>query len=417
MCKIKHLPLHLMPNKILFISIDGMTDPLGQSQVLPYLIGLSEKGYKINIASCEKEINLKRHKDIINSIVSKHSITWSYCFYQTKIPFVSQIQNYLNLKRTVDRIVKDNTTILHCRSYLPALIGLQLKRKHANKFIFDMRGFWADERIDGNIWHLRNPLHKILYNYFKRKEIELIEKADYVVTLTNNAKREIELWKLKPMPKIKVIPCCVDLNHFVLKNNEDKINNRNKLDIVQNSYVVGYLGSLGTWYMLDEMFDFFKELHEKKTNSIFFFITNDKEQDIRNVAESKGILPECIIVKSAKREDVPNYISCLDIGLFFIKPLYSKKGSSPTKLAELLAGGIPIITNTGVGDVDELILRTNCGILVSSFNKEEYKDAMDKIQTLNTGKQYYRNIALTNFSLKKGIESYSMIYDYLTADK
>jgi len=46
--------------RILYISYDGMTDPLGQSQVIPYLIGLSQKGYVITIISCEKEDKFKK---------------------------------------------------------------------------------------------------------------------------------------------------------------------------------------------------------------------------------------------------------------------------------------------------------------------------------------------------------------------
>ena len=41
-----------------------MTDPLGQSQVLPYLIGLTKEGYQFTILSFEKKerfINKKYH--------------------------------------------------------------------------------------------------------------------------------------------------------------------------------------------------------------------------------------------------------------------------------------------------------------------------------------------------------------------
>ena len=166
--------------------------------------------------------------------------------------------------------------------------------------------------------------------------------------------------------------------------------------------------------MLDEMLDFFSELLKNKPNSIFFFITNDSETEILAAAKAKNIPSSAILVKPAKRNEVPVYISCLDIGLFFIKPLYSKKGSSPTKLAELLACGIPIITNSGVGDVDELILNTKCGFLISSFNTVSYREVIEKLNGLNTSKQFYRDIALTNFSLEKGVDSYQKIYNELT---
>lgn len=403
-----------MNKQILFISIDGMTDQLGQSQVLPYLVGLSNRGYKIGIVSCEKEINFKKTKNIINELLTKSNIVWSYCFYRTKIPILSQLQNFFNLREITTKEVKSNNNlILHCRSYLPALIGLQLKRKFNCKYIFDMRGFWADERIDGNIWNRKNPLYNYLYNYFKRREIELIDNADCIITLTNNAKKEIQSWPIKRLPDIEVIPCCADITHFVISNNSESIITRTKLNIPENSFVVGYLGSLGTWYMLDEMLNFFVELLKRRPNSFLFFITNDDEKEILKLVEKKNISLPLVLIKPAKRNEVPGYISCLDIGLFFIKPLYSKKGSSPTKLAEFLACGIPIITNTEVGDVDELVSNSHCGLLVSAFTEEAYHSAIAKISDLNKSKQYYRDIALSNFSLDKGVNSYEVVYKKL----
>ncbi|HKC67654.1 MAG TPA: glycosyltransferase [Bacteroidia bacterium] len=403
-----------MHKQILFISIDGMCDQLGQSQVLPYLTELSKNGFKITIVSCEKLTNFEKNKNTIENITASNNIIWKYCFYQTKIPLVSQFQNFFTLKKLArQEIINNKNIVLHCRSYLPALIGLQLKAKLNSKYIFDMRGFWADERIDGNIWNFKNPIHKFLYHYFKRKEIEMIENADYIVTLTNNAKKEIQSWKLKIVPSIEVIPCCADINHFAINTIDKKTEIKQKLNITENAFVIGYLGSLGTWYMLDEMLDFFKELQIKRPESILFFITNDDEKDILEAAETKKINLNSIIIKSAKRNEVPQYISCLDIGLFFIKPLYSKKGSSPTKLAELLASGKPVIANMGVGDVDELLLNTHCGVLISSFNTEAYKQAIDKISELKQPEQYYRDIALANFSLQKGVDSYNKIYNSL----
>jgi glycosyltransferase involved in cell wall biosynthesis len=408
-----------MNKPILFISIDGMTDMLGQSQVLPYLTKLSEQGYKINIVSCEKEQNFSRNKNAVSEIAGKYNIHWKYCFYSTKIPLLSQVKNFFALKKLAKQLTIESKgdIILHCRSYLPALIGLQLKKELKAKYIFDMRGFWADERIDGNIWSLKNPLHKFLYNYFKRKEIELIEHADCIVTLTDNAKKEIQSWKLAYTPEIEVTPCCTDVTHFLISGDDEKKNSKKNLNIQENSFVLGYLGSLGTWYMLDEMLDFFAVLQIKKPNSIFFFVTNDNEKDILMAAERKNIKTSSILVRSAKRNEVPAYISCFDAGLFFIKPLYSKKGSSPTKMAEILACGIPVITNAGVGDVDKLVTKTNCGIVIPSFKREAYSKAVDEMQILNLPQQHYRDVALSNFSLERGVNSYKKLYSYLSEDK
>ena len=134
-----------------FVSIDGMTDSLGQSQVLPYLVGLAKKGNKVGVISCEKKENWDLQHHTIQAIVSEAGISWDYCFYNTGKPFISQIQNYLALKKIViSKILNKetpNNIVLHCRSYLAGLIGLYCKRKMNTGIIFDMRGFWDDERV------------------------------------------------------------------------------------------------------------------------------------------------------------------------------------------------------------------------------------------------------------------------------
>ena len=406
-----------MSKKIIFISIDGMCDPLGQSQVLPYLTGLSEKGFAITIISCEKRGNFEKNKNIILAIITKYKLEWKYCFYENRIPILSQRNNFINLRKLTEKevLLKDKNVLLHCRSYLPALIGLQCKRKYGVKFIFDMRGFWADERIDGKIWNLKNPIHNLIYKYFKGKEKQMLGEADYIVTLTHEAKKIVSDLIPAGNKPIHVIPCCVDTNHFAIQTKERKLQIRKELNIPENSFVVGYLGSLGTWYMLNEMLDFFIELKKKKNNTIFFFVTPDDKEQIRKVAEEKNILITDLLIKSANRDQVPGYISVFDAGLFFIKPSFSKRGSSPTKLAELLSCGIPVITNAGVGDCDAIVHENNCGVVIKDFTLAEYEKALDALDNYtHKTAEYYRNVSLTNFSLEKGVSLYEEIYLSLT---
>ena len=59
-----------------------------------------------------------------------------------------------------------------------------------------MRGFYADERVDGKIWSLDNFIYKKIYNYFKSKEKEFLQFSDYTISLTENGKKEILIWNL-----------------------------------------------------------------------------------------------------------------------------------------------------------------------------------------------------------------------------
>jgi len=396
-----------------------MTDALGQSQVIPYLIGLTQKGYSFTIVSCEKKNRFEKHKVEIQHLLSQHNISWQPVPYSTLPSVLSKQKNLWLLKRRVNNLCKTLLPdIVHCRSYMAALIGLEMKKRYGVKFIFDMRGFWADERIDGGIWKFENPLHKNIYNYFKKKEITFLQHADYTISLTQNAKDELLSWqkiKEKNIP-VEVIPCCVDLELFSSDNINpaQQQNLRDQLNILSSEFVISYLGSIGTWYMLDEMLDFFKVLLLQKPTAKFLFITPDDKQEIITKAQNKGIPVEKIIIQSAKRNEVALFLSLSQLAIYFIKPAYSKKASSPTKTGEIMAMGIPIITNAGIGDSDRLLTSSGCGALIQQFSDDEYKRVIKEIDVLlSLDKTKIRACSQHYFSLEKGVELYDNVYKKL----
>lgn len=401
---------------VLYISYDGMTDPLGQSQVIPYLRGLSQLGYRISLISCEKKERFKKNELTIQRLLESAGIKWFPVPYSTLPSVLSKQLNLRAIQKKANEICRrEKPALVHCRSYMAALIGLKLKYKFGIRFIFDMRGFWADERIDGGIWNPANQIHKRIYAFFKKKEIEFLLNSDYTISLTENAKTEMESWKALQGRKlsIEVIPCCADLELFSSSrvDQAEKDLLKKKLGIGSGDLVISYLGSIGTWYMLDEMLDFFKQLSSSRPDAKFLFITPDDEQMIlRKVAEKK-IPKEQVIIRPADRRSVPLFLSLSDLSLYFIRPFYSKKASSPTKTGEIMAMGIPLITNTGIGDSDLMLSACNAGMLISDFNSAEYKRIIEQIDVLLAlDKKKIQEAAKNYFSLEEGVKKYAAVY-------
>lgn len=400
---------------ILYISYDGITDPLGQSQVLPYLIQLSIKGHKITLLSCEKRKEM-HHYHQTQELLKKYKIEWIGLNYTKNPPILSTLLDIYKLWRKALQLSKTNKyNIVHCRSYIASLVGLKIKKRFETKFIFDMRGFWADERIEGNIWKKNNWIYNKIYNFFKKKEIEFLSKANYTISLTENAKKEINTWtdiSDKPIP-IEVIPCCVDTSFFNAENISltTSENLLASLNLKKDDFIISYLGSIGTWYMLDEMLDFFKCLMTKREKAKFLFITTESPQLISTKAKAKGIPLNKIIITKSSRREVPSFLNLSKISIFFIKPTYSKKASSPTKLAEVMSMGLPVICNTNIGDVDAIILKTKVGAIIKEFSIAEYHKIIGQIDSLLLiDKNHIRKAAHEFFSLEKGVELYDKVY-------
>lgn len=401
-----------MPKHILFVSYDGMTDPLGQSQVLPYLAGLSKKGFHFSLLSFEKPDRFEKDENFIRQICSKNNIDWYPQKYTKRPPVLSTLFDLWKMQRVFRKIHRSHPIdLIHCRSYISAFVGLKQKRKRNIPWLFDMRGFWADERIEGNIWNPDHFIYKRIYNFFKRKERLFFNQSTAIISLTHAGKAEILSWKMDHVPdtKITVIPCCVDLDKFnpVSVSLSEKEAKRHELGLVSRK-ILGYIGSIGTWYLLNEMLSTFKQLSEQDENLIFLFVTKESESAIKSAAGSIGIPGEKIKVVSALHNEVPLLTSLFDYSIFYIKPSFSKIASSPTKQGELMAMGIPIICNSKVGDSAAIIRKYNAGIVVDLEN-----DQVPEID-LNQLKDFSREQSIKGanefYSLQSGISEYSHVY-------
>lgn len=402
--------------KILFISYDGMTDPLGQSQVIPYLQGLSKAGFKIFLLSCEKKQVYLQNKAIIQQLLDTSKITWIPLNYTKKPPVFSTLLDIYKLRRAAKKIHRENKLdMIHTRPGIPALVGLWMKKTMGVKFLNDIREFYADSRVEGGMWNTKIPMYVSIYNFFKKKEAEAVAKNDGIVCLTYAAESIIKEWKeYKDDIPLEVIPCSADLHLFdpAAINEYEKEDLKQELNISKDDFIISYLGSVGGWYLVDEMMQFCKMLSDKIPATKLLFISPHRHQEIKVAAEKWGIEANKIIIKKASRQQVPLLLSLSQYSVFFIRPCYSKQSSSPTKHGEIMAMGIPLITNSGVGDVETIVHRYHSGIVIQDFNRDNFADAIMKIAAVQGfNNESIRQGAKEFYSLDIAIEKYISIYN------
>jgi hypothetical protein len=161
---------------VLYISYDGMLEPLGQSQVLAYLERLTGDA-RIHLVSYEKPAD-RADADKVSALaqrLKRAGIVWHPLTYH-KTPTVpaTLLDIAQGLAVALWLVARHNLNIVHARSYIPALIGWVVKLLAGAKLLFDMRGLWADERTDGGIW----PVGGRIYRAVKRLERTLLGGAD-----------------------------------------------------------------------------------------------------------------------------------------------------------------------------------------------------------------------------------------------
>lgn len=407
-----------MPPKILFLSYDGMSDPLGQSQVIPYLTGIAQQtSYAIDIISCEKPDRYAALKNTLENEFDKYGIRWFPIPFSPNRHILTRLKDIRALKQAAFALCRQNQYALtHCRSYLAAFIGQQLKKKYAIPLLFDMRGFWIDERVEGGLWNLKNPLYQVAYYYYKQKEKQLIKDSNAIISLTEAGRQEIYTWPAYQQcpvpPPIEVIPCSSDFEHFALITPAQKNKAKNILCINDNQWpVVSYLGSIGTWYMLDEMMRFFALLRRQYPRALMLFITKDEHDRIKNTAQQFNLPLDSLLITAADRPQVPLFLAASDLNIFFIKPTYAKKASSPVKLGEVLACGLPVIANGGVGDIEQILTHTEGGLFIDDFSDKTFQQVIEQLpELIKKPVTEIRNRARDYYLLEKAVEKYVTVY-------
>lgn len=402
---------------VLYLSYDGLTDPLGQSQVLPYLRGLQQRGYTITVVAFEKPERFTAEGERMKQETEAAGLHWVPLMYTKRPPVLSTLYDIRKLRRTCLQLLREQDyQIVHCRSYITALVGRHLQEQHQLRFLFDMRGFYADERVDGGIWRLSNPLFKLVYNYFKRKEQEFFSKADHSISLTHAAKAEVNSWPGLSNCPISVIPCCVDTALFDPATvSDDQITQlREELQLQQEPVMI-YVGSVGTWYMVEEMMRTYRQLLEAQPELIFLFLTRDAPEQILEIARRQGIPTDRIRVQPSPRTLVPAYLSLADLSIFYIKPVFSKKASSATKMAEIMAMGLPFICNKGWGDTEKIVAELNAttpqaaAVLTTPNGELDLATAPGKLEPYDARQEHF----FEEFTLDYGVSIYAEVYEKL----
>ena len=171
--------------QVLYITYDGLLEPLGQSQVLAYMEKLAPE-WPVHILSFEKSKDRDDEPRMaaMRARLRAAGIGWTPLAYH-KSPSAPATAYDIAVGTLVALrlVLRLKVKIVHARSYVPALVALAVKRVAGVKFLFDMRGFWADERVDGGLW----PKNGRLYRIAKDLERRFLEAADHVVTLTMRA--------------------------------------------------------------------------------------------------------------------------------------------------------------------------------------------------------------------------------------
>ncbi len=197
-----------------------------------------------------------------------------------------------------------------------------------------------------------------------------------------------------PEDKCQLIPNGVDINLF---RYSPAVELKKKLSIEDGSFVVGYTGVLREWVDLESVFSMARRLGEDIPKLKVLVVGGEGElQGNKNLAAKYSVSDKSLFTGTVPYNQIPQYISCMDVCLIPFKLNAVAQNSLPMKLFEYMACEKPVISTSltgvkeAVGDrvlyfsnTDELAtavtslysnegLRQKMGLAGREFVKEHY---------------------------------------------
>lgn len=392
----------------IYITRNGLLEPLGQSQILPYLRGIS-KAYSITLISYEKDEDWTDTARVARQRAECETlgIRW---LPQRFVPSPKYIAPALSMMRMVWLLLREirgqDARLIHARALIPATVAWLAGRITRVPFIYDMRTLWPEELIAIGKIKRNSGLHKAMVT----AERACLRDAGAVVSLTHAAVEYLNRAFPEDMAdqRVAVIPTCADLDRFqpAAQSSEES--------------VYGCLGTiLSGWFRTDWLASFLAVAARRDPDACFKLTTRDDPDQIRAAIGGDTDLQRRISISPSSSDAVPKVLhGQLASVMFFIEGL-SKIGSSPTRMAEVLGCGLPVVTNDGVGDVAKIVREYNVGVLAAGPAPDQMEAAWDELQELMRDPelaQRCRNAADEVFALKAGTKAFIKIYDDILRD-
>lgn len=388
--------------RVLYISYNGLSEPLGRTQVIPYVRALAHSRRFVLISFEKVERDGPAAREATRTLLGS-DVQWLPQRYHRRPTLPATAWDAL--WGTLRGLLAGPVDLVHARSTVAALMAWSIARLRRRPWIFDVRGLLAQEYVDGHHW----PADGALARLTAAIEGRLLFAADGLVLLTHKIEQQFrEQGRFPASRPVAVIPCAVDIRRFVYSP-KAAASIRRQLGF-GSSPVMVYAGSLGSWYLPSEMIEFFT-VARGVLPDLRFLVLSPQASLMEGEAARRGVAG-FVHTQAVAAEAVPDYLSAADFGISFIAPSPSKLASSPTKLGEYLACGLPVVLNAGVGDVDELEAEY-AWVLLPSLDKAEYLRAAKRVKHLLADparRNRARDLAQARFSLNEAVRRYDDLY-------
>lgn len=265
-----------------------------------------------------------------------------------------------------------------------------LKRK---PWVFELRDIWPESiRAVGAI-----SGDSKIFKFLEKIELRLYKRSSRVISVTESFKRNL-IERGIDSEKVKVVINGANLERFSKMEKDAALVEKYNL---KGKFVAGYVGTHGMAHKLD----FILNSWPKDNPDFHLILMGDGAEKSKLVKLAKTLnIANISFIPSMLKEDVPAYLSLMDVSLVPLKKSDLFKTVIPSKIFENSAMQIPILLGVE-GESADIIQKYNAGLCFEPENKEDF---LTKLNLLKEDKTVYENCQAGCLSLAKEFDRKKM---------
>ncbi len=402
---------------ILYVSFDGVLQPLAYSQVVRVLLALKARGFAYQLLSLERDDDLRDQSRVssLRRCLEDAGIPWHMIGYDTGQNKGAAARNLRQATRRAWSVARqDGLALTHARSYHGGLVAYALKKLASVSYLFDVRGYWLDERLEEGRWVTRPMVLKGA----RAVERSLYSHAAGVVSLTGLQALDVRQGVMgNRIPKeVHAIPTCADFSEFQCVPRAQRTGPEPVRDFIRDKIVVSLIGSINASYDMSASVRLGKKVLEAQPKACLLILSRNREGFSRLVDEH-GLERSRVLIHSAPHTEMPRYLSCVDWAIMLLRKNRAKRGSVPTKLSECFASGVRVAFHGCNDEVEDWVRQVGTGCVVRSLDGQGLDEAARVMVSAptddRTGLMLGRARAFEYFSLRRCVDRYEVLLSRL----
>lgn len=274
-----------------------------------------------------------------------------------KIPGSTHLNYHLAAAMTRRAIYKHQISVVHAQSHFAAGVAAKaVANSPQTNFVFDVHGVDIEERLaDGRISE-NSQTHKLL----KSMQDLASNRCNYAFSVTRALAEYLKI----PDEKCRIVPCVSSLTLPVGDIEQTRRETRHKLSL-ENKQVLLYLGGASAWQQPRFIVECFDILRKINPSAVLLLITGDTAY-FSELATEFEIPSDAIRILSLPHEQVSTFACAADAGLLLRQDTIVNRVASPTKFAEYLAVGVPVVITDVLSDFSKIVEKHNVGFSLPS---------------------------------------------------